>query len=509
MEEVVAEGLFNKYKVVWIAGGSGLCLFCVCLNGGICMVIRKLTRESKERDSLIRDVAMINSQRGPSGLSTAETVDNPMSRKSNAYADGMDASRRASTGGDYTMELKRRPSILSTSQRWDLLRDTTLREDILRDAAGETPFDEIVSNENASELQVYEEIGRGSSGTVYAGSFRGVPVAVKGFSFNNISRDQFEELLAGFKAEVVMCCKLNHPNVVQFYGYTTQPEVRLIQELALSSLYAMLHSDLALSNPDKHFIARQVAQGMNYLHHGLPHPIVHRDLKTLNVLLFEGMRVKITDFGLARQKAIAFSTGETYKMTQIGTPYWTAPEVFRDEVYNETADVYSFAICLWEVWERKTPWEGLPPVQVAVKVVTEMARPKLSEGIDPDIHRLITQCWEDDPSQRPRFDAIVALLEDSYMSRKSLRASAMADFKDSDFQDSDDRAKSSAGADNGMTLEDLVAVPERRSSQLRHSSLTSNSAISPRGLSRSRAASASFTVPRSRGDSIYDQSDEL
>ena len=45
-------------------------------------------------------------------------------------------------------------------------------------------------------------------------------------------------------------------------------------------------------------------------------------------------------------------------MTQIGTPYWTAPEVFNDDVYNEKVDVYSFAICLWEVWTRKTPWEG-------------------------------------------------------------------------------------------------------------------------------------------------------
>jgi serine/threonine-protein kinase CTR1 len=134
--------------------------------------------------------------------------------------------------------------------------------------------------------------------------------------------------------------------------------------------------------------ASDTAQGMAYLHNLVP-PIIHRDLKSLNLLIANDSAgctvIKLTDFGLARAKETMM--GETAKMTQVGvytcvvllcaskftrqggcqvgTPYWTAPEIFDDAMYNETADVYSFGMVLFELWSRQLPWQGLQPVQVS------------------------------------------------------------------------------------------------------------------------------------------------
>ena len=108
--------------------------------------------------------------------------------------------------------------------------------------------------------------------------------------------------------------------------------------------------------------------------------------------------------------------GETAKMTQVGTPYWTAPEIFDDAKYNESADVYSFAMVLYEIWSRKLPWHGLQPVQVALKVVNERARPEvpaeMNTGESFGVSALMFKCWGHEPSSRPSFVRCVSELEE-------------------------------------------------------------------------------------------------
>jgi serine/threonine protein kinase len=98
---------------------------------------------------------------------------------------------------------------------------------------------------------------------------------------------------------------------------------------------------------------RSAAQGVSYLHSLQPTAVIHRDLKSSNLLVDENMNIKVADFGFARLKE------ENATMTRCGTPCWTAPEIIRGERYSEKADVYSFGIIMWEVLTRRTPFAGL------------------------------------------------------------------------------------------------------------------------------------------------------
>jgi serine/threonine protein kinase len=273
------------------------------------------------------------------------------------------------------------------------------------------------------------EVGKGSFGIVYRATYFGHTVALKeiAINFNSVQsprqRAAAKTAIKEFQSELVVFCKLNHPNVVQFYGYTTTPNVYIICEFVTGgTLYDLLHSDATIKRSEKYEFALDIACGMRYLH-ALSPPVMHRDLKSLNLLVASdgadrgrteadrGRTIKITDFGLARNKQSVM--GQTARMTQVGTPYWTAPEVFEDAIYNEKADVYSYAVCVWEIWSRQLPWENLQPVQVAMKVVTEKARPAFPIDMKSDlvISDHVARSWDHIPTARPSFSQIVAELE--------------------------------------------------------------------------------------------------
>jgi serine/threonine protein kinase len=142
-------------------------------------------------------------------------------------------------------------------------------------------------------------------------------------------------------------------------------------------------------------MALDMARGMAYLHSQCP-PLLHRDLKTPNLLLGinDGVRcVKITDFGLACEKQL--SQGHTVNMTVCGTPLWTAPEILRGQSYNEKADVFSFSLCVWELWAFTVPHHelGLPPMEVVLKVVSEDLRPTIPLSMPSFFANLVERAW--------------------------------------------------------------------------------------------------------------------
>jgi len=106
------------------------------------------------------------------------------------------------------------------------------------------------------------------------------------------------------------------------------------------------------------------AKGMNYLHKSNP-MIIHRDLKSHNLLVDENWKVKVCDFGLSK---ILENQSDFNNMTACGTASWTAPEILRNEKYTEKADVYSYGIVLWECVTREDPYVGMPPFQVVLAV---------------------------------------------------------------------------------------------------------------------------------------------
>eukprot|EP01089_Gocevia_fonbrunei_P017174 TRINITY_DN5492_c0_g1_i1.p1 TRINITY_DN5492_c0_g1~~TRINITY_DN5492_c0_g1_i1.p1 ORF type:complete len:403 (+),score=62.26 TRINITY_DN5492_c0_g1_i1:86-1294(+) len=248
-----------------------------------------------------------------------------------------------------------------------------------------------------SEINVSKEIARGSFGVVYQGSFRGTDIAVKKLIVQNLDAKQMQD----FADEVSMLKKLHHPNVVLLIGVCSQqPNLALVTELLAGSMWNLLHDqNQRMDFKLQHSLIADTARGMNYLHLFKP-PVVHRDLKSPNLLVDKNFNVKIADFGLARVKA-QMMTGN------LGTCQYMAPEVIQSASYTEKADVYSFGVVIWEVLSRQAPYQGMQPMQIAYTVIHQQNRPPIAPHWPRELVAIMTDCWAPEPSARPTFSVIL------------------------------------------------------------------------------------------------------
>lgn len=153
---------------------------------------------------------------------------------------------------------------------------------------------------------------------------------------------------------------VRHPSIVMFLGaVTTQPHYSIILEYcSKGSLWSYLQNkDNAISWEERRRLSIEIAQGVLYLHSCTP-PILHRDLKSLNIFLDGNLRIKIGDFGWTK-------TLEEYMTNKIGTYQWMAPEVIGNKPYSEKADVFSYSIIMWEIASREPPYRNINGTKVS------------------------------------------------------------------------------------------------------------------------------------------------
>ncbi|KAL7144327.1 hypothetical protein ABFS83_07G005300 [Erythranthe nasuta] len=256
------------------------------------------------------------------------------------------------------------------------------------------------------DLTIGEQIGQGSCGTVYHALWYGSDVAVKVFSRQEYSDD----VIFSFRQEVSLMKRLRHPNILLFMGAVTSPERLCIvtEFLPRGSLFRLLQRNTAkLEWRRRIHMALDIARGMNYLHHNNP-PIVHRDLKSSNLLVDKNWTVKVGDFGLSRLKHETYLTTKTGK----GTPQWMAPEVLRNEPSDEKADIYSYGVILWELVTQKIPWESLNSMQVIGAVGFMNQRLDMPKDVDPQWASIIESCWHSEPQSRPSFQELMEKLKE-------------------------------------------------------------------------------------------------
>lgn len=256
-------------------------------------------------------------------------------------------------------------------------------------------------------------IGAGGFGEVYKCKWDNSMVAVK--TLQKIEDDDPQAVMAEFMVEMKLMSKLRHGNIVTFLGASiAAPKLAILLEfMPGGSLYRAIHrrrrNNLGPFPLLKSlWIAFGISKGMQYLHAQYP-VIIHRDLKSPNILLGTNVReVKVTDFGLSRLRVASFvDTGPG------GTPEWMAPELLRQDPFDEQSDVFSFGVILWELIMCEKPWRDDHPMQIVFKVGSrgEKLETPPPELCIPEIREMIVKCFAEDPAARPRFSELTEQLD--------------------------------------------------------------------------------------------------
>ncbi|CAI0559417.1 unnamed protein product [Linum tenue] len=283
-----------------------------------------------------------------------------------------------------------------------------------------------------SKLDIKNQIARGTYGTVYRGTYDNQDVAVKVLDWGEdgmITVTEAASLRASFRQEVAVWHKLDHPNVTKFVGasmgtsdlkvankqsdgHTARACCVVVEYLSGGTLkqYLIRNRRKKLAYKVVIQLALDLSRGLSYLH---SKKIVHRDVKSENMLLDAQRNLKIADFGVARVEAQNPSdmTGET------GTLGYMAPEVLDGKPYNRRCDVYSFGICLWEIYCCDMPYPDLSFADVTSAVVRnetcalQNLRPEIPRCCPSSLVNIMKKCWDGHAEKRPEMDEVVKMLE--------------------------------------------------------------------------------------------------
>ncbi|CAH0482772.1 unnamed protein product [Peronospora belbahrii] len=254
-------------------------------------------------------------------------------------------------------------------------------------------------------------ISRGGYGEVYLGSYYNKPVAVK-MLLPEKQRTMSE--VSAFLSEVKLMASLDHPHIVSFIGVAWDQLIDicvLSEYMAGGDLKAYLTEIEHQEHPigfdhTKVTIALHVSMALTYLHSFSP-PVIHRDLKSKNILLDEELNAKVTDFGISRERIDATMTGG------IGTSFWMAPEVMMGERYDDKVDMFSFGVVLSELDSHVSPYaesrsshsqskrNKLPSAAIMQMVAAGKMCVTFSEATPRSLVELGLACVALDPKERP------------------------------------------------------------------------------------------------------------
>uniref|UniRef100_A0A7S1U8K4 Protein kinase domain-containing protein n=1 Tax=Phaeomonas parva TaxID=124430 RepID=A0A7S1U8K4_9STRA len=287
-------------------------------------------------------------------------------------------------------------------------------------------------------LRLEDPIGRGGFGVVLRGTYTHPGGIVQKIAYKRFQGSVSDgKVVEAAKSEVEILLALQaHPYIVNVLGFNDNPEAKDAngKEVGLGFVmeYANVGDLLAFINEqnehwaweERLLIMAQISSALVFLH-TQPRPILHRDLKSCNVLLTRvdmdplgrsgpSLVAKLTDFGLStvRKTSAASTRGLA------GTYAWCAPERFkRGNKYQTSADVFSMAMVFYEVITRKVPWHDCEDETEIIGALRDEERPYVAKEQDPGcppslVEDVVKRCWAQDPSSRPSaIEAFESLLD--------------------------------------------------------------------------------------------------